>query len=49
MKRSYFIALEQHGNNGSLALSEVIEQLTFNPRDHARSKYQVHADVCLDE
>lgn len=30
MKRSYFIALEQHGNNDPLALPEVIEQLAFN-------------------
>lgn len=30
MKRSYFIALEQRGNNGPLALSEVIKQLAFN-------------------
>ncbi len=30
MKRSYFIALEQHGNNDPLALSEVIAQLAFN-------------------
>ena len=30
MKRSYFITLEQHGNNDPLALPEVIEQLAFN-------------------
>ena len=30
MKRDYFIALEQLGNNSSLALPEVIEQLAFN-------------------
>ncbi len=30
MKRDYFIALEQRGNNSPLALSEVIEQLAFN-------------------
>ncbi|QPJ62512.1 MAG: phosphoribosyl-AMP cyclohydrolase [Candidatus Nitronauta litoralis] len=30
MKRDYFIALEQHKNNSSLALLEVIDQLAFN-------------------
>lgn len=30
MKRDYFIALEQLGNNSPLALPEVIEQLAFN-------------------
>lgn len=30
MKRDYFIALEHLGNNSSLALNEVIEQLAFN-------------------
>ena len=30
MKRDYFIALEQLGNNSSLALPEVMEQLAFN-------------------
>jgi phosphoribosyl-AMP cyclohydrolase len=30
MKTDYFIAFEQLGNNSSLALSEVIEQLAFD-------------------
>lgn len=30
MKRDYFVALEQQGNNHTLPLDEVIEQLAFN-------------------